>query len=243
MTPEVPLSAAPDAATAPANPATGRLQYESAVPETPSRRPVWVYAVVGVYALIMLGLAVMPVVLPLLLGEGFSLTLFVVVSSLLLCEMALLFVPVRASMRRPVTRRALWVPLLASGFLVALLALGAGFAITEYRKWTDNGAGKVVLAAAGAVWLVWTAVFWTMSRRTGPEGVAARLHRWLLAGSVLELLVAVPTHVVVRRRDECCAGIGTGLGICAGVAVMLLAFGPSVVFLYYRRWQQIRPRV
>jgi hypothetical protein len=58
---------------------------------------------------------------------------------------------------------------------------------------------------------------------------------------VLELLIAVPTHIVVRRRDECCAGIATGVAICIGVAVMIVAFGPSVVLLYYRRWNQITP--
>ena len=58
--------------------------------------------------------------------------------------------------------------------------------------------------------------------------------------TVVELLVAVPTHLVVRRRSECCAGIGTAIGIGAGILVMLLAFGPSVGFLYYRRWKQVR---
>ena len=69
--------------------------------------------------------------------------------------------------------------------------------------------------------------------------IANKLHRWLLAGSVLELLVAVPTHVVVRRREECCAGMATGLGICVGIGVMIVGFGPSVALLYYRRWKQI----
>jgi hypothetical protein len=81
-----------------------------------------------------------------------------------------------------------------------------------------------------------------MAASTDPASIASRLHRWLLAGSVLELLVAVPTHIAVRQRRECCAGIATGLGICAGVAVMLLSFGPSIGFLYYRRWKQVAGR-
>jgi hypothetical protein len=97
----------------------------------------------------------------------------------------------------------------------------------------------VVVVAGTAVWFMWTVIFWSLSYDAGPDAIAARLHRGLLAGSVLELLVAVSTHVVVRRRTDCCAGIGTGLGICAGVVVMLLAFGPSVGFLYYRRWKQV----
>jgi hypothetical protein len=56
---------------------------------------------------------------------------------------------------------------------------------------------------------------------------------------VLELLVAVPTHIVVRRRSDCCAGFATGLGICIGVVIMFVAFGPSILLLYYRRRKQI----
>ena len=216
------------------------IPYESAVTNEPrGPRPLWVYAVVGVYLLLLGGLTLLPFILPLLSGDDFYPWLAATVTVLVLCEVALLFVPVRVASRRPVTRRALWVPLLASGVLAALLGLGGSLAVGEYVQLEDSFPW-VVLATAAAVWLAWTFVFWSLSYADGPESVAGRLHRWLLAGSALELLVAVPTHVIVRRRPDCCAGIGTGLGICAGVLVMLLAFGPSVLFLYYRRWKQIR---
>jgi hypothetical protein len=40
---------------------------------------------------------------------------------------------------------------------------------------------------------------------TTPPRCFKRATRWLLRGSILELLVAVPSHVIVRRRDDCCA--------------------------------------
>jgi hypothetical protein len=218
------------------------LTYESAVAAEPrGRRPAWVYVIVGLYGLIVVALAALPFVLPLMDGDPVYPQMALVPTLLVVCEMALLFVPVRVASRRPVTRRSLWVPLLASGFLAALLGFGATLALAEYAKMSEK-AVWVVYASPVAAWLAWTFVFWSMAYRTSPDAVATKLHRWLLGGSVLELLVAVPTHLVVRRRSECCAGIGTAIGIGAGVLVMLLAFGPSVGFLYYRRWKQVRPR-
>ena len=219
------------------------IPYESAaLPDAPpGRRPLWVLAVVGTYVLVVGGLVVVSFALPLLSHDSAYPAAAALATVLVLCELAMLFVPVRLASRRPFTRRALWVPLAASAFLVGLLGVGGALALAELAKLPDE-LTWVVFATGAALWTVWVVVFWLLSQSRGPDAIASRLHRWLLAGSVLELLVAVPTHVVVRRRSECCAGLASGLGICAGIAVMLLAFGPSVGFLYYRRWKQIRPQ-
>jgi hypothetical protein len=217
------------------------LQYESTKDELPARpRPLWVYAVVALYALLVLCLIGGATWLSFASDGGDSETRMVVVTVtvLVLCGASLIAVPVRAARRRPITRRALWIPVAASGLLAGGLVLGAGFALLEYARAESLWPA---LIAGACVWAMWAVVFGLLSLRRGPQRVLNVLHRWLLAGSVLELLVAVPTHVLVRRRDECCAGIATGIGICIGIAVMLAAFGPSVALLYYRRWKQITP--
>jgi hypothetical protein len=65
-----------------------------------------------------------------------------------------------------------------------------------------------------------------------------RMYQILLAGSVAELLVAVPMHLVVRQRAQCCAGMYTALGIGLGIVVMFAAMGPAVFFLFFRRYKQ-----
>jgi len=90
-------------------------------------------------------------------------------------------------------------------------------------------------------WLIWGFVFYRFAREDGPESLVKRITRWLLRGSILELLVAVPSHIVVRHRDSCCAPGGTFWGITTGLSVMLLAFGPGVFFLFVERFRRLRP--
>jgi hypothetical protein len=70
----------------------------------------------------------------------------------------------------------------------------------------------------------------------------SRQCRLLLKGSILELLIAVPTHIIARYRDYCCAGFMTFIGLTMGISVMLFSFGPAVFFLYVERWKRLHPK-
>jgi len=159
------------------------------------------------------------------------------------CQAALLAVPVKIESRRPVTRGALWPTVLVAGLMAACLVAGTAWSIIEFllldhsKPWT----GWLPFALAGLAWLVWTVIFLRMGRVTGPADLVSRQCRALLRGSILELLVAVPTHIVARYRNYCCAGLMTFLGLAAGISVMLFSFGPSVFFLYADRWRQLHP--
>ena len=78
-------------------------------------------------------------------------------------------------------------------------------------------------------------MFYRYAKDDDPNALVKRSTRWLLRGSILELLVAVPSHIIVRRRDDCCAPMGTFWGITTGISIMLLCFGPGVFFLFAER--------
>ncbi len=84
-------------------------------------------------------------------------------------------------------------------------------------------------------WLVWGLIFHHFAKVDTVETPAQRATKWLLRGSILELLIAVPSHIIVRHREECCAPMVSFWGIVTGLSVMLLSFGPGVLFLFAER--------
>ena len=58
----------------------------------------------------------------------------------------------------------------------------------------------------------------------------------------MELLVAIPTHAFVYRRDDDCYCVrGSYTGIVFGLTVLLWAFGPGLVLLAWREKQRREP--
>jgi WD40 repeat protein len=92
-------------------------------------------------------------------------------------------------------------------------------------------------------WCFWGMVFYRRAKNDDPKSLVKRCTQWLLRGSILELLVAVPSHIIVRRRDDCCAPLGTFWGITTGISIMLLCFGPGVFFLFVERINRKRPSI
>jgi len=159
-------------------------------------------------------------------------------------QFALLSVPVRVASRRPVTRGALWPTILAAGLMIGGLAAGAVYSIAEliFRdKGSDNWIGWGGIAVVLVTWGVWAVVFRRAGGTEAPGDALTRQCRLLFKGSILELLIAVPTHIVARYRDYCCAGFMTFIGLTMGVAVMLFAYGPAVFFLFVERWNRLHP--
>jgi hypothetical protein len=165
----------------------------------------------------------------------------VIVATMLLSQALLLFLSVDTSQKRLKPQTQVWVSCAVAGALSALLAWSAVFSLgvgitgdrflDHFKNWIETN--TALLEVWGVLWLVWGVVFYLYFRNKSE--VVTRVVSWLLRGSVLELLIVVPCHVLVRRRHECCAPLVTSFGIVAGVAIMLLSFGPSVLFLYKKR--------
>ena len=174
-------------------------------------------------------------------------------------QILLLLVPIDISERRLPARRKLKIPVIVTAFFLANLCFAGIFSIlcatfgdrifdlfnTGQNNQNNNSGsfflGSMILTVL-AFWTIWALFFFRNFAKTdAPDALLQRCTRWLLRGSILELLVAVPSHVIVRRRDDCCAPAGTFWGIATGISVMLLCFGPGVFFLFVERFHKLKP--
>jgi hypothetical protein len=171
---------------------------------------------------------------------------WIVIAVLVSCQVLLFGVRVDTSTRRLTPQRKLLAPILATTFLlVVMIGLGGwSLWVTVFgeRDGPEDELAVVILVALAVSWLSWAVLFWRATRDQDPERPMARMLTWLRRGSVVEILVAVPAHIVARSRGDCCAPAIAGLGICVGLAVMLMVIGPDVFFLYADRINRKRAR-
>lgn len=163
---------------------------------------------------------------------------WVPIAAVLSGQALLLFVSVDTTQKKLKPRAHIAISVTVASMLFGLLTfamiLCVGLAAqgdSFLDKFLQDAGGPI--GFWGVLWILWAIMFYVYFRRSTSS--TARAISWLLKGSVLELLIAVPCHVIVRRRGDCSAPILTSFGIVTGVAVMLLSFGPSVLFLFKKR--------
>ena len=151
-------------------------------------------------------------------------------------QAALLLVSVDTSWKRLKPRQHIGVSIATVALLSGILIFAAVSSLFAAAYGDGPSNGYQILMWWFGLWLLWGVVFFLYAGRLSQW--VNRAAGWLIKGSVLELLIAVSCHVIVRHREDCCAPALTGFGIAAGIAIMLLSFGPSVLFLYKKRMQQ-----
>jgi len=206
----------------------------------------WAFLTVVLYAVVVSFLSV-PVIL--LLGEGDRGELvggfFVFfLPILILIQVVLLLIPVSAVQARPVAKRTVVTSAAVGAFPLAvlftcffwfilLMFLGEDTAMEEWLGWAN-------LALMLGLWVLWGILFYRRFTPDSPGSLTEAITRWLIAGSILEILVAIPSHILSRHRDDCCAPGFTLLGLVTGISLAVMAFGPGVFLLLAARVREKR---
>jgi hypothetical protein len=137
---------------------------------------------------------------------------------------------------KPIKRRRLLLPTIAASLMIAILAGALSMSLAEFFIVdTHNRAENISCGGFLVSWLGWGILFYVYTRKKERFQVMRRLATAVFSGSLIELLAAVPLHLVVSRRPGCFVGLSTMMGIIAGIYVMFWAFGPGIALLFIKK--------
>jgi hypothetical protein len=98
---------------------------------------------------------------------------------------------------------------------------------------------KLFWTIVGGIWLLWALFFYWQWRvcTYNRYSALARVLRFAIAGTLLELITSLSAYATVKDPDNCYCARGSFLGLCLGIIALCWLFGPGIVllFLYERQ--------
>lgn len=138
-------------------------------------------------------------------------------------------------MKRSAISAAFVIMLLLVGLLYSILDLFSENFVDDVSS-PSSFLGYLFLLIPLFLWCFWSVIFCIYRRQSEHYTWAGRIVRGLIAGSVLELFVAVPVYAT--HQDDCYCAKGSYAGLVFGGTVLLWAFGPGIFFLFIRERQR-----
>jgi hypothetical protein len=143
------------------------------------------------------------------------------------------------------TGRPLKSAVVAAAAMAMLLTVGLIALLLEIPDWweqfLDDAGWKGVYPVMLILWGAWTWVFFVYWRQGDRYTKLGKMIRGLVAGSVVEFIIAIPAHVWATRERECYCARGTYTTLVLAGVVLLWAFGPGIILLYmHERYRHAR---
>lgn len=165
---------------------------------------------------------------------------------LILIQLTLLLLPTNIVSGRPITRRRILFSAFIGAIPMAALTLGFIGSIAV-MIWGENRHHDQIylwsmMVIPAISWCLWAIIFYRNYSDTNTNAMIPTVVRWLMRASILELLVAIPSHIIARQRNECCAPHLTLLAIATGLSIALASFGPGVFFLIIKKVKEKKTR-
>jgi len=172
---------------------------------------------------------------------AYGINVVIVLGLLLLAQWAFLRPGKGWTIRMATVGRPLKTSIFAAGLIAMLLTVGFVALLLELPNWwegimsADSYWGIIcVWITMLIIWGIWTWIFFVYWRQGDRYTQLGKMIRGLVAGSILETIIAVPVHIWATRQRECYCCRGTYTTLILAATVLIWAFGPGIVLLYMR---------
>jgi hypothetical protein len=189
------------------------------------------WTLLGLYVLVVVSLAIRRLLAAGRDGDYWAVVLYLVI--LVGTQAVLLLGAGTSDFFQPIRWRRRLVPVLMGALMLAALVQALALGLHEYFEIPESWA-VICWPLFGLSWAFWGVVLFLYTLRVDRYRVLRRIVGTVLAGSLVEVLVAAPVHIVVSRRPGFFVGIQTLVALFAGLHVMLWAMGPAVILLFLR---------
>lgn len=129
----------------------------------------------------------------------------------------------------------------AAGVMAMLLTTGLISLLLELPDWwqglMEADSFLIIASIYGTmliIWGIWAWIFFVYWKQGDRYTQSGKMIRGLVAGSILEIMVAVPVHIWATRQRECYCCRGTYTTLVLAGTVLIWAFGPGIILLYMR---------
>ncbi len=179
--------------------------------------------------------------------EVFEILVWHMTPSVILAAVQVVFLaPLVGPVRSDSQGRSMRASMLSAACVALVLSCGIVFALFEVVALvsTEGVSASLVeddpviapfalFIGWGIIGLPWTIALWKVGDSRHPNGLA-RATRMLLAGTVIELVLALPIYVLARRRESCYCSLSSWWAMVAGIVALLSLCGPCAVLFLTR---------
>lgn len=137
--------------------------------------------------------------------------------------------------------RPLKTSVFSAGIMAMLLTVGLISLLLEFPNWwegiIESESGftlSCIYITMFIIWGIWAWIFYVYWKQGDRYTQLGKMIRGLIAGSILEIMIAVPVHIWATRQRECYCCRGTYTTLILAGTVLIWTFGPGIILLYMR---------
>lgn len=111
--------------------------------------------------------------------------------------------------------------------------------ISFWLRFNSSTADSItVLGVMLVLWAVWAILFFRYWRGANQLPRVERVIRWMIAGSILDVLVASVVQAFTPGNRDCYCAKGSYTGLVFGGTALIWLFGPGILFIGLREYQR-----
>ena len=155
--------------------------------------------------------------------------------------LALIFMPIKyAKIGYYKYKKSKIIPIIIFSLMLAILVLSINFTLSEFFNGSYLEIFGTILntfylyIVLLIIWIIFAIIGVIINLKKDEDNIYKKYLITIISGSLLELIITIPLHIFIIKRDECLVGLVSMYGIIGGFLVLMFVMGPSIfLFLIY----------